>query len=914
VSWIARLASLARRLLHRQQVEDELDSEVRAFFEMRVERFLARGMSPQEARRAARLEFGSPEQVKQKVRESRTGAAMDTLFKDIVYACRVLRNSPGFTAIAVLTLALGIGANTAIFSLINAVMLRSLPVSHPEQLALLTDPSEGGIAMDTTQHGVRAILSYPEFEQLRSGNTVFSGLFAAQSETVDLDVFPGSTGAAHPIRAHTQLVSGEFFQVLGVQPAIGRAFTPAEDKTPGANPVAVVAYDFWQRELDGEPNIVGAQVRIGSAIFRVLGVAPAGFHGILVGDNTDFWLPITMQQKVFPNRNYLKPRDTLWLHAMGRFAPGISLKSAQAGINVTFQQALRAWSAELPTEKQRRDLLNQKIELRSGARGASQLRGQFSDPLTLVMAMVGVVLLIACANIANLMLARASGRQREIGVRLALGAARGRLIRQLLTESLLVAMLGGALGILIGAAGTRLLLALVATSSTDLGRSAPGDYRVLLFTAAISLATGILFGLAPAMRATRLDVNRTLAANSRGSIGGQGRVQTGRILAVAQVALSLVLLLGAALFLRSLHNILSENLGYDRDHLLTVRIDPVAAGYKGANVPVLYQKVREALRAIPGVRGVTVSNTGLFSGDSGDHLSIEGSPIRDPEQLASSWTEVGPDYFKTLGISVLRGREIDAEDAARGAQVCVINESFARHFFPDSSPIGRHITDEYPTTRETFEIVGIVADSREHRPNEKKDPRFYANLTHPIGAVESVTFVLRTAGDPAAVGPAVRQSIRQVDASLPVVRLRTVNELIGRRLVTERLVAQLAAFFGGVALFMAAIGLYGVMSYSISRRSSEIGIRMALVASATSVIRMVLRETLGMVGIGMAIGLAGALALGRLISSRLYGLSASDPGAMAIATLIILATAVLAGYVPARRASKIDPMVSLRCD
>jgi predicted permease len=916
MSWISRSASLYRRLRHRRQAEEELDTEVHAYFEILAERNVARGVSPEEARRAARVEFEGPEQVKERVREVRVGAAIETTLEDFRYAFRVLRKSPGFTTIAVLTLALGIGANTAIFSLINAVMLRLLPVAHPEQLVLLTDPGESGTSVDTSENGVRSTLSYPEFDRLRLSKTgAFSDMFAAQNEVSNLEVFLSEgSGIPRAARAHTQLVSGEFFGVLGVQPILGRAFTPEEDKAPGANPVAVVSYDFWQREYGGETGVVDNTIRLGQAAFRILGVAPPGFRGILVGSETDIWLPITMQQQVLPGRNYLEPRDTLWLQVMARLAPGVSMKSAEAGINVSFQQALREWGSALPAEKQRRSLLDQKIELRPGARGASALRGEFSDPLVILMAMVGVVLLIACANIANLMLVRARGRQREIGVRLALGAARARLIRQLLTESLIVAAIGGMLGIGLSIVGTRLLMALVATGVTDFGLEVPRDYRVLLFTALISLVTALLFGLAPAVRATRLDVNQTLAANVRGSIGGRGRLQTTRMLAVAQVALSLVLLLGAALFLRSLHNKLAENVGFDRNQLLMVRLDPVAAGYKGASVTTLYENVREALRTIPGVRGATVSNKGLFGGDSTDHLAIEGSLVRDPDQLASRWTEIGPDYFKTLGIPILLGREINSGDSTRGMPVCVINEAFARRFFPDSTAIGKHITDTYPTTRETFEIVGIVADAREHEPSERKRPRFYANLTHPIGAVQSVTFLLNTAGDPSGVASAVRQTIRQMDPNLPVLSLRSVNEQLDRRLTAERLIAQLAACFGAVALFMAAIGLYGVMSYSISRRASEIGIRMALGASGRKVIGMVLGETLRIVAIGSAIGLLGALALGRLIASRLYGLTASDPAAIGLTVLTIVMAAVLAGYLPARRASRIDPMVALRND
>jgi predicted permease len=582
--WPSRFLSYCRRVLDRRRAEIDLHEEVEGYFEVLTERHMARGLSHEEALRMARIQFEGAEQVKEKVREVRVGAALESTMRDVRFAFRVLRKSPGFTTIAVLTLALGIGANTAIFSLINAVMLRLLPVEHPEQLVLLTDPAESGAAPDTTEGGVRSRLSYPEFEELRAHNNVFSGMLAAQNEVSNLEVFPAGNGIPQSFRAHTQLVSGDFFTVLGVQPALGRVFTAQEDKTPGANPVAVVSYDWWRHQLGGDPAILGNTLHVGRGLFRIVGVAPPGFRGILVGSEADMWLPMTMQRQVLAGRDYLKPRDTLWLQVMGRIAPGISRNSAQAGTNVTFQQTLRAWAASLPTEKARRNMLDQQIALRPGGHGASALRGEFSDPLVLLMAMVGLVLLIACANIANLMLARANARQREIGVRLALGAARSRLIRQLLTESLLVAALGAALGVLLAGMGTRLLLALVSTGVSDFGLQVPRDSRVFLFTAAITLLAAVLFGLAPAIRATRMDVSRTLAANARGSIGGRGRVRTGRLLAIAQVALSVILLLGAALFVRSLNNLLTEDLGYNHEHLLMLRIDQVSAGYTCANV------------------------------------------------------------------------------------------------------------------------------------------------------------------------------------------------------------------------------------------------------------------------------------------------------------------------------------------
>ena len=816
--------------------------------------------------------------------------------------------------VAMLSLGLGIGANTAIFSLINAVMLRILPVSHPKELVLLTDPGSAGVSVETTEGGPRSLLSYTEFQELRAHNSVFSGMYAAQSALSERDVFTAHNTGEQATKAKIQLVSGEFFGVLGVKPIVGRAFTPEEDKAPGASPLAVLSYGFWQREFGGDAGVVGKTIRVGQAPFEIVGVAPQGFRGMLVGSESDLWIPITMQEQVLPGRNYLQPRDTLWLQVMGRLAPGISRAKAEAGINVAFQQILQGLASALPTEKERREMLDQQIQLRSGSTGASRLRDRFQDPLLLLMAMVGLVLLIACANVANLMLARATGRQREIGVRLALGAGRARLIRQLLTESVLVAALGGILGALLASWGTDLLVKLVAGGGYDVAVEVHRDVRIFLFTGAIALLTGILFGLLPALRATRVDLNRTLAASARGSIGGRASARTGRLLVVAQVALSLLLLTGATLLVRSLHNLAAQPLGFNRDHLLMVRVDPVTAGYRGANVGALYRRLRERLLAIPGMRGVTLSNAGLFGGDAGDPISLEGTGRRTPDELRSRWTLVGPAYFSTLGIPLLRGREIDAADAAHGSQVAVVNESFAKFFFADSDPIGKHVTDEYPTTRETYEIVGVAADAREHGPSETKRARFYANLFHPIGTVDGATFLLNGWGDPGNLISAVRRSIADVDRGLPLLNLRTVNEQIDRRLVTQRLMADLSAFFGGLALLMAAIGLYGVMSYSMSRRTGEIGIRMALGASQTGVLRMVLRETFRLVALGVAIGLPCALAAARLIANRLFGLTWADPSTLALAILTIFCVTLLAGYIPARRAARIDPMAALRND
>ena len=831
------------------------------------------------------------------------GASIESVLRDIRYAFRSLRRSPGFTVVAVLMLALGIGANTAIFTLINTIMLSVLPVAHPEELFLLTDPGASGVDTDSTENGVRTLFAYPEFQELRARNNVFSGMFAAQSAPNTGEVFVGPGKQSR--RARVQLVSGEFFGVLGIHPAAGRVFTSAETQVEGASPVAVISWQFWQRQFAGSADAIGKTLRIGNGRFHIVGIAPEGFRGIEIGAQSDVWVPLSMQKQALPGRDYLTPRDTLWLQVMGRTKPGLSRQSVQASIDVTLRQFLQAWGVK-------ENDLHQSIELSPGAKGASEVRDEFSGALLILMAMVVLVLLIACANIANLMLARGAARQKEIGVRLALGAARFRLVRQIMTESVLIAAAGGALGMILASLGTRLLLAFAA-ATLDLSLDIRADGKVLLFTATVSLLTGALFGLIPALRETRTGPGHTLSMNQRGAVGT--RLRGGRFLVVAQIALSLILISGATLLAGSLRNMLIEKVGFDRSHLLMAFVDPLTAGYRGDGLIPLYGKVLSELHSIRGIRNVSVANQGLFGGgDSQDPISLDGSAIRNRAELRSLWTLVGADYFSTLGVPLLRGREIGAADTGRASQVCVVNESFARKFYPDSDPIGRHVTDEYPTTRETCEIVGVVADAKEHRPNEPSRPRFYANLFHPIGSVHGAVFLIATAGDPATAGNTVRAAIARAVPGLPITALRTVEVQLGLRLVKERLIANLSGLFGGLGLFMAAIGLYGVISYAMSRRTGEIGIRMALGASRGNVMRLVLMETGWLVLFGAATGIPCAIAASRLLAGMLFGLKPGDPSALAIALGVVLVVAAMAAILPARRAARVDPMNALRCE
>jgi len=823
---------------------------------------------------------------------------------DLRFALRALRKSPGFTAVAVLTLGLGIGANTAIFSLIHAVFQRTLPVDHPEQLAILTDPASGGFAEDSSQSGERTILSWQEFEALRRSNQVFTGLFAAQSAPRLVDTRIDTAR----LQIRQQLTTAEFFDVLGVNPAAGRFFAAAEESSP----IAVISYSFWQRQFASDPNVIGKTLAIGRGAFRIVGVAPANFRGIVVGNDIDAWMPMATETLVFPGHDYLTPRDTLWLQAVGRLKPGVSRDTAQAGINVAFQQILQGWAATLPTDQERRAMLDQKIVLKPGNKGVSFVRGDFGDPLLMLMAMVGVVLLIACANIANLTLARATGRQRELGVRMALGAGRGVLIRQMLIESVIVACAGGVAGTLLAVWGADLVISLVNNDNSGIVLDGRQDPTVFLFTAAASLFTVVLFGLMPAIRGTRLDVNRLLASGTRGTVSNRGGTRGGRLLVAAQIALSILLLVGATLLVRTLNHLAQQNLGFDREHILMAWVDPPGAGYRDAAGDDMMRRLTDRIRGIPGVTGAAVSTTGMFAGDSGDEIAIEGVKGIKHGDMHSGWTLVGAGYFKTVGTPILRGREFNEADELRGAPVCVINESFLRTFFKGENPIGKHITDLYPTTITTFEIVGVVADAREHELRSQPRPRFFGNAFHPIGAAHPISIMIRANGDPMRFLRTVTQAINQFDSALPISAIRTVDQQIGRRLVAERMMARLAASFGALARLMAAIGIYGVMSYTIGRRTNEIGLRMALGASQGGVLRMVLRETAVLLVTGAAIGIPAAIGAARLLRSTLAGVSPADPVSLALALAIISIATLLAGYLPARRASRIDPMEALR--
>ena len=846
---------------------------------------------------------------------------MQTLLQDIRYGVRMLVRNPGFTTVAVLTLALGIGANTAIFTVVNSVLLSTLPVKDPGQLTLLTNPDAHGMSMGS-QDGDRDLLTYAEFQAISERNHAFSGVLALQSGQHRVNVSTeGQNDEGAP--ASVNMVSGSYFSVLGVNPIVGRVFSTDVDKVRDANPVAVISYAFWQSRFGGANSILGRKIRIRRTSFDVIGVAPPQFRGVTIGFAPDIWVPLTMQTELYPGEDFLSAEKnpvekTEWLQVLARLKPGVTLGQAKADAEVTFQQYLQSQIGTGITDREQKDFLNQHIALVEGRHGASALRDRFGKPLVILMGVVGLVLLIACANVANLLLARATSREKEIAVRVSLGAGPSRLFRQLLTESVMLAGIGGAIGLLLAQWADALLLQLVSRAGSPVPLDVHPDAKILGFTLGVSLLTGILFGLAPAFRAARVDLNSALKGNSRGVVSGTahgGKAPLGNILVVAQVALSLLLLIVAGLFVRSFQKLTQVQLGFDRDHLLLFNVEPLTVGYKGPAITQLYKDLAARIGAVPGVRAVSFSHNGLFSGsESQDQISIEAYTPKSGQEMHARFDHVGPNYFSTVGIPVLAGREIGPQDEGSGQRVCVINQTMARYYFGDETPIGRRIWDMFPTTHTDCVVVGVVADAKYNSLDEKTPRRFYLPVFQPIEDSEArfARFEVRATGNPSSIASSVREVVKQTAAALPPIELHTMDELVSESLTSSRMITKLSGFFGALAALLACIGIYGIMAYAVAGRTNEIGIRMALGAQGGDVLWLVLRESLLLVMIGIAIGLPSVIGAAKLISSQLFGLTAADPVALAAATTLMISVAILAGYIPARRASRIDPLVALR--
>ena len=836
---------------------------------------------------------------------------------DLRYGLRMLAKTPAVTSVAILSLALGIGANTAIFSLIDAVILKALPVQDPQRLVLLTDPAANGVSNGMSS-GVRGLLSVREYEGLRDRTQAFSGVLAVQSE---MDRSDTTIAGGPQEETSTRLVSANYFTVLGAGTIAGRFFTSADDHGAGTAPYAVASYAFWQRRFGGSNAIFRQPLRIGNATLNVIGVAEPAFRGENIGYVPDLWIPLAMQPQIMPGRMWLKDDPThpsmkvMWLQVIGRLKPGATLAQAKANAAVVFKQIVAEEFSALSQADLARGALDQRVELHPGATGVSSLRAQFAEPLYVLMALAGMVLLIACANVANLLLARASSRQKEIGVRIALGAVRGRLIRQFLTESVLLSVLGGILGVLFAYWGVGILVPMAQSGSTPLTLDVSPNARMLFFTAGVSILTGIGFGLIPAWRSSRVNVSGTLKEAGRNLTGSGAKIGFGKMLVIAQIAVSIVLLIGAGWFVQTLANLETVNLGYARDKLLIMHVQPISAGYKEARLAAFYSDLARRLEQTPGVRALTFSQNGIFSGSESDTpIIVEGYKPAKEQDKDSRFDLIGPDYFSSLGIPMLQGRQISARDNDTAPRVCVVNETFAKFYFPNANPIGRHVTTDFPGIHLTLEIVGVAQDVRDHSLRGEINRRFYAAALQRIPGLDfppSQNYEIRTAGDPHTMMDAARQAVRGIDPAIPV-SAHALTDTLEDQLTQERLIARLSAGFAALALLLACIGLYGVLSYGIAQRTNEIGIRMALGAAPGGVIGMILRETTILIAIGLIAGIPATLACARFVQTRLFGLKAADPVTLAFAITTMIAVAVFSAWIPARRASRIDPLEALR--
>jgi predicted permease len=829
------------------------------------------------------------------------------ILQDIRYALRTFAASPSYPAVVILSLALGIGANTAIFSLVNGVLLSELPVRDPQQLVLLSDPAAAGV-QEGSSTGERALLTYAEFDSIRRKAEGFTGVMAAQST---LEHWQAQVDGRAAEEIQCRMVSADYFKVLGVPPTKGRDFaSPTE-------PVAVISHSYWRRRFNGESSAIGAKIQVRKAVLTIVGVAPPDFYGETVGQNPDVWLPLELQPQIIPGRDWLHDKgDTrvMWLHVFGRLRPGVSMAQASGSANAVFKSTLEESLGSALSEEKRKEFLNQRLKLQEGANGVSMTRGQLSAPMLILLGVVGAVLLIACANLANLLLARGSFRQREIALRLSLGAGRGRLIRQLLTESVLLAIAGGIASLAAGYAIHGALTGMLLQSDPSFRIAFDLDPKILGFTLGLSLLTATLFGLLPALSVTRTDAALSLKEQGRGSTMSAAGVRWGKVLIGAQVALSVPLLLGAGLLLRSLSNLQQVDLGYSRNGLLLLRIEAQTAGYDNPQRLTLYPELLDRIRKTPGVKAATFSENGLFSGrDSADEILVEGYTPKGPGDRDSRWDQTGPEYFTALGVPLLQGRDFNESDRAGSLKVCIINEAFAKKFFAGRNPLGMHITTVYGDKRVTHEIVGVARDHRTHRLLGPTHPRNFVPIVQPLGETDGVTYAIRASGgDANALIPTLRKTVQSLDPNLPIQSIQSIDERLRRRTATNRMMSTFTVALGAAALLLAAIGLYGVLSYEIARRRNEIGIRMALGAQPSTVLSMILRETSWIVGSGLLIGGGIALASGNLLASQLYGVTAQDPVTLLGAAAVMLAVAFGSALFPALRASRLDPMITLR--
>ncbi|HZH84430.1 MAG TPA: ABC transporter permease, partial [Phototrophicaceae bacterium] len=857
------------------------------------------------------IKIGGLDQTKESVRNRRGLPWLDSLFQDTRFALRMLRKNPGFTAVAVLTLALGIGANTAIFSLVNAVLLNSLPVANPHELVLFSDHTGTGTSSGG-QTGIWDRFSSYDYDYFVAHNESFKELTAYQDDRTSLYV--RIADAQKTEVARTTMVAGNYFSFLGIHAAAGRLISPEDDDVSSA-PVTVLNYAYWTSRFHNDPAVLGKTIEINGTPFTIIGVTPPGFAGMTTFAEPNFWTPLAKQPVItLPETNgnlvvtnYASDPHVYWLSIVGRLKRGVSLRKAETIVNAQLQQELKSQ----PNPEGADLIADSRIQLHPGAGGLSFTRMEYGQIIETLAVVMGIVLLIACANVASLLLSRSAGREKEVSVRLAVGASRSRLIRQMLTESVILAGIGGAVGILAAQWITKLLVLFVTGNFGALGSRV--DASILAFSICITLLTGLLFGLAPALSAGRT----SLANQIKGLSNSHLRLAFPNLIVIFQVAGSLILLVGAGLFVRTLQNLANQKLGFDQGHLVLVSINVQSAGYKPEQTPQLYQRLIKRFEAIPGVRFATLDSDGPFSNSvSTSNFAIEGRHGRQDDLLKKEL--VGPHYFESEGIPILLGRDIEPDDRAGIPLVAVINETMAREYFPGVNPVGKRFSLGWPfDPKEAMTIVGVAADARYYSLRDAVPPmEFGAAFQVPDPKTWNWAFArdvaIRTSGDPASVEASIRPAVKSVDAAIPVTSVRPMKQVVSDTLRQNRAVAELSSGFGMLTLLLACIGLYGTLAYRVSRRTQEIGVRMALGAQRSNVMWLVTREGLYLIVPGIAVGIVAALASTKIVASQLFGVSANDPLTFAATAALLLVVALVACWIPARRAMRVDPMVALR--
>src|SRR5579863_1277206 len=903
--------SWLKNLFSRRRVYDNLSAEIREHLEEKVEELLATGTPKKEAIAAARREFGNVTQLEERGREVWRWSLVEEFLQDLRFGVRTMRKNPGFTFVAVLTLALGIGANTAIFSLIDTVMLKTLPVQNPDQLMVI-NIADSATNTDPTDPTSYSSLSNPLWEQIRDHQDVFSGAFSWSA--VDFDLAQG--GETHNARG--LYVSGDYFNTLGVRPSAGRLIATGDD-VRGCAGVTVLSFGFWQEHFGGAPSAIGSVLNLSNRPFQVIGVAAPGFFGVTVGSNFDVAVPLCSEVIVNGKNSSLYARNDWWLRAMGRPKPGIPLAQATQRLRALSPQVFSAVVPPGRTAGYNKDFVSQTLVAMHGDRGISSVRVDYFQPLEILMFVVGIVLLIACANIASLMLARAAARGKEISVRLALGASRPRLVRQLLTESVLLSFLGALLGIVFARWGCALLVHFISTTKVPVFLQLKLDGRVVAFTACVAVLTGLLFGVVPALRSTRISLASAMKGIESKDSGGHVHARPGRWIVAFQMSLSIVLVVVAGLFLRSLTNLLKLDLGFDRNNVLVISTNSSNTGLQPDQRVAMNQEILDRLKALPGAISVAESGVTPLNGHHWqDHFRLQSGVGNAGEEFIAAENAISPSYFGTLRSPILAGHNFDQQDALGAPRVCIINETLARKYLPSSGAIGQYLLIRGNTDFKNppIQVVGILKDAKYESLREDIQPTVYLPLTQLSGggrdfANRRLIFEIRSATPPAALAPAAEAAIAAVNKSISL-EVHTMEEQVNDSLRQEKLLATISGFFGGLAMLMAMIGLYGVLAYMVTQRHKEIGIRMALGAGRVSILRLIMRDVSILLSVGIAAGLGFSWWATQFMQKLLFNLDVHDAGTILAAIGALTVVALIAGFIPARRATKVHPMEALR--